>query len=211
MFVALALVFAALKTSAQEQSLGTSMSPVRSPPLPFLDLFTSASNYPDPIRKTYSESDNYVSCPKSDSLSSFANVLGSAAKIMISAAVILVLKVLAGKLLFMPLVFVFFIKMGLKAFLLWPMITKMIKYFKKKKKKGHKSRIITDCSPRIACVIQRATYNGWSSNLGAAATFAFIDDIEEDNLFAKSLLTILAGDKVAECMSLECSSGIDIS
>lgn len=211
MFVALAVLFVALKTSAQEHSLST-VSPPHSPPLPFLDLFTSASNYyTDPIRKTYSDSDHYVSCPKTDSLSSFANLLGSAAKIMISAAVILVLKVLAGKLLFMPIVFVLLVKLGLKAFLLWPMLSKMIKYFKKKKKKGYKSRIIMDCSPRIACVIQRATHSGWSSNLGAAATFSLIDDIEEDNLFAKSMLTILAGDKVAECMSLECSSGIDIS
>lgn len=215
MFVALAVLLAALKTSAQEQSLSQqslSTVPPQHAHTPFLDLFTSASNYfSEPIRKSYSDSDHYVSCPKTDSLSSFANVLGSAAKIMISAAVILVLKVLAGKLLFMPVVFVLLVKLGLKAFLLWPMITKMMKYFKKKRKKGHKSRIIMDCSPRIACVIQRATHGGWSTNLGAAATFSLIDDIEEDNLFAKSMLTILAGDKVAECMSLECSSGIDIS
>lgn len=215
MFVPLVVLLAALKSSAQEslsqQSLST-VSPQHAPNLPFLDLFTSASNYfSEPIRKSYSDSEHYVSCPKTDSLTSFANVLGSAAKIMISAAVILILKVLAGKLLFMPVVFVLLVKLGLKAFLLWPMITKMTKYFKKKKKKGHKSRIIVDCSPRIACVIQRASHGGWSSNLGAAATFSLIDDIEKDNLFAKSMLTILAGDKVAECMSLECSSGIDIS
>lgn len=208
MFVAFAVLFAALKASAQEQSLST-VTPPHSPP--FLDLFTSASNYfSEPIRKSYSPSENYVSCPKPDSLTTFANVLGSAAKIMISATVILVLKVLMGKLLFMPVAFVLLVKLGLKTFLLWPMLTKMIKYFKKKKK-GHKSRNIMDCSSRISCVIQRATNSGWTSNLGSAAAFSLIDDIEEDNLFAKSMLTILAGDNVAECMSLECSSGIDIS
>lgn len=211
MFVALAVLITALKVGAQEQALSTA-TPTKSLPLPFLDLFTSASNYySEPIRKTYSDSGYHVSCPKSDSLSSFANVLGSAAKIMLSVAAILFLKLLAGKLLLFPLFVMLLMKLGLKAFLLWPLISKMIKYFKKKKKKGHKSRIITDCSPRMACVFQRATRQGWSSNLGAAATLLLIDDIEEDSLFAKSMLTILSGDKVAECMSLECSSGIDIS
>lgn len=210
MFVALTVLLAAVKVSAQDQSLST-VSPPQSLP-PFMDLFTSASNYlSEPIRKTYSDPGHYVSCPKTDSLTSFANVLGAAAKIMGSATIILVLKMLAGKLLLTPLLFVLVAKLGLKAFLMWPMISKMIKYFKKKKKNGHKSRVIMDCSPRVACVIQRAARYGLATNAGAAVAFSLINDIEEDSLFAKSLLTVFAGDKVAECMSLECSSGIDIS
>lgn len=204
-------VFFVASAGAQEHQLMSTESPQNSPSLPFLDLFTGASSYynSEPIRKTYSDP-YYVSCPKPDKLSSFANVLGSAAKIMLSAAVIAFLKLLGGKLLLFPLLFVFLGKLGLKAFLLWPMISKLMKYFKKKKKKGHKSRMIEDCSQRIACVIQRAS-KGWGSNLGAAATFSLIDDVDEDTSYAKALLSIFAGDKVAECMSLDCSSGIDIS
>lgn len=206
MFLIVAVFFVAW-AGAQEVHLSTE-PPQNSHSLPFLDLITGASNYYD-IRKTYS--DPYpVACSRPDTLSSVANVLGSAAKIMLSAAVIAFLKLIGGKLLLFPLAFVFLGKLGLKAFLLWPMISKLMKYFKKKKKKGHKSRMITDCSQRIACVIQRAS-KGWGSNFGAAATFSLIDDVDEDTSYARALLSILAGDKVAECMSLDCSSGIDIS
>lgn len=208
MFATFIVFFVASQAGAQEQALST-ISPSPSPSFPFLDLFTGASNYYPDIRKTYS--DSYHSCPKSDTLSSFANILGSAAKIMMSTALIVFLKLLGGKLMLFPLTVMIFAKMGLKALLLWPMISKMIQYFKKKTKKHHKSRSITDCSERIACVMQRATRIGWSSNLGAAATFSLIDDVEEDSSFAKLLLTILAGDKVAKCMSVECTSGVNIS
>ncbi|CAH0397957.1 unnamed protein product [Chilo suppressalis] len=209
MFVALVVVFVVSQASAQEQALSTE-TPPHSQSLPFLDLFTGASTYyGEPIRKTYSDP-YYVSCPKTDALSSFANVLGSAAKIMLSAAVIAFLKMLGGKILLFPLLLVFFSKIGLKVFLLWPMISKMMKYFKTKKKKGFKPRMIMDCSQRIACVIQRSA-EGWGSNLGAAATFTLIDDVDQDTSYARALLRILAGDKVAECMTIECSSGIDIS
>lgn len=208
MFVALAVFFVASQAGAQDQALST-MPPSPSPSFPFLDLFTGASNFYPDVRKTYS--DPYNSCPKSDTLSSFANILGSAAKIMMSTALIVFLKLLGGKLLLFPLTIMLFTKIGLKALLLWPMISKMIKFFKKKTKKHHKSRSIKDCSERIACVMQRASRSGWSSNLGAAATFSLIDDVEEDSSFAKLLLTILAGDKVARCMSVECTSGVNIS
>ncbi|CAD0199208.1 unnamed protein product [Chrysodeixis includens] len=205
------LVVFVVSAGAQDHSQGPA-TPSYSPPMPFLDLFTGGANlYPDPIRKTYSEPSNYVSCPKSDSLSAFASILGSAAKIMFSAAIIAVLKMIIGKMLLLPVVFLLFAKVGFKAFLLWPMISKMMKYFKKKKKKGHKSRVITDCSQRIACVIQRSSTSSWASYIGATATFFFIDDLEEDSSFAKSMLSILSDDKIAECMSLDCSSGIDIS
>lgn len=208
MFVTLAVVFVASQAGAQEQPLST-VPPSPTPSFPFLDLFTGASNYYPDVRKTYSEP--YYSCPKSDTLGSFANILGSAAKIMMSTALIVLLKLLGGKLMLFPLTIMLFAKVGLKVLLFWPMISKMIQYFKKKKKKRHQSRSITDCSERIACVMQRATRNGWSSNLGAAATFSLIDDVEEDSSFAKLLLTILAGDKVARCMSVECTSGVNIS
>lgn len=208
MFVILAVFFVASQAGAQEQALST-VPPSPSPSFPFLDLFTGASNYYPDVRKTYSEP--YSSCQKSDTLSSFANILGSAAKIMMSTALILLLKLIGGKLLLFPLTIMLFAKVGLKALLLWPMISKMIKYFKRKTKKHHKSRSITDCSERISCVMQRATRIGWSSNLGAAATFSLIDDVEEDSSFARLLLTILAGDKVAKCMSVECTSGVNIS
>ncbi|KAL0892935.1 hypothetical protein ABMA27_014607 [Loxostege sticticalis] len=208
MFVIVVVFFAASQVSAQDHAMSTE-APPHSSSLPFLDLFTGASTYyGDSIRKTYDP--YYVSCPKPDALTTFANVLGSAAKIMLSAAVIVFLKILGGKLLLVPLLLVLLGKLGLKTFLLWPMISKLIKYFKKKKKRGYKSRMITDCSQRIACVIQRAS-RGWGSNLGAAATFSLIDDVDEDSSYTKALLSVLAGDKVAECMSLECSSGIDIS
>lgn len=207
----LVVVIAASPTCAQDQSLST-VTPSKSPPIPFLDLFTSASNYySEPIRKTYSDLSHYVSCPKPDPLSTFASILGSAAKIMFSAAIIAFLKVIVGKLLLLPVVFILFVKIGFKAFLLWPMISKMMKYFKKKKKKGAKSRIITDCSQRFACVIQRSATATWASYIGATATFFLIDDLDEDGSLAKSMLSILSDDKIAQCMSLECGSGIDIS
>lgn len=208
MFVTLAVFIVASQAGAQEQALST-MPPSPSPSFPFLDLFTGASNYYPDVQKTYSEPS--YSCSKSDTLGSFANILGSTAKIMMSTALIAFLKLLGGKLMLFPLTIMLFAKMGLKALLLWPMISKMTKYFRKKSKKHHKSRSITDCSDRIACVMQRATRIGWSSNLGAAATFSLIDDVEEDSSFAKLLLTILAGDKVARCMSVECTSGANIS
>lgn len=210
MFVVLVVFLVATRAGAQEQALST-VPPLSSPPYPFLDLFTGASNYySEPMRKTSSDP-YYVSCPKSDKLGSVANILGSAAKIMFSIAIILFLKFIAGKLMLLPLTVMLFAKIGFKAFFLWPMISKMIKYFKKKKKKHHKSRMIVDCSERIACVIHRASKMGWESKLGATATFALIDDVDKDSSFAEILLSILAGDKVARCMSVECTSGIDIS
>ncbi|CAH0719414.1 unnamed protein product, partial [Brenthis ino] len=208
MFVATVVFFVVTKAFAQEHDLST-VTP-QSPPIPFLDLFTSASNYySEPIRKKYSDSGYYhSSCPKTDTLASFASILASAAKIMLSAAVIALLKILAGKLFLLPLTLIVLAKMGLKALLLWPVISKMIKYLKKKK---NKSRIIMDCSERLACVLQRTSNNGWGSNFGTAVTFTMIDDVEEDGFIAKTLLSILAGDKVAECMSMDCNSGADIS
>lgn len=205
--------FVASEVGAQEQALST-VPPSQPPPFPLLDLFTGASNYySEPIRKAYSDySSSHITCPKSDTLGSFANILGSASKIMLSAAVIIFLKLLGGKMMLFPITIMLFAKMGLKALLLWPMISKMVKYFKKKKKKGHKSsRAITDCTERIACVIQRSSRYGWSSNLGAAVTFSMIQDIDDDSSFAKIMLSVLAGDKVAGCMSVECTSGVDIS
>ncbi|CAG9786238.1 unnamed protein product [Diatraea saccharalis] len=193
MLVTLAVVFVISMASAQEHLALSTEVPSRPSQLPFLDLITGASTYysdPVPIRKAYSDP-YYVSCPKSDTLNSVANVLGSAAKIMLSAAAIAFLKLLGGKLLLFPLLLVFLSKIGLKLFLLWPMISKMMKYFKKKKKKGFKSRMIMDCSQRIACVIQRAS-KGWGSNLGAAATFTLVDDVDEDSSYTKALLSILA-------------------
>ncbi|XP_047529910.1 uncharacterized protein LOC125066055 [Vanessa atalanta] len=209
MFAVVVLFYAVTKTAAHDQGLST-VTP-QSPPIPFLDLFTSASNYySEPIRKTYSDSGYHTSCPKSDTLASFASILGSAAKIMLSAAVIALMKLLAGKLFLFPLTLMVLAKMGLKALLLWPVISKMMKYLKMKKKKN-KSRMIMDCSERLACVIQRSSNSGWGSNFGAAVTFSIIDDVDEDGFIAKTLLSILAGDKVAECMSMDCNSGGDIS
>lgn len=211
MFVITAVLFAATQPllCAQEQILSTAVT-TQTPHLPFFDLFTGASNlYPEPVRKAYSDSSYYVSCPKTDTLSSFANILGSAAKIMLSAATIVTLKLLAGKLLLFPLIFVLFVKMGLKAFLLWPIISKTIRHFKKKKR-GHKPRMIAECTQRFACVIQRSM-KSWISNIGAAITFSLVDDLDGDSVLAKSMLTILSGDKVAQCMSLDCNTGIDIS
>ncbi|XP_059045279.1 uncharacterized protein LOC131841064 [Achroia grisella] len=206
----LAVVFFVLFFRAHGQGLSTE-SPSHTPAIPFMDLFTGASSYySEPIRKTYSDHDYSISCPKSDTLSSFANLLSSAAKIMISAAIIVFLKVMVGKLMLFPLTFVILGKLGLKLFFLWPMISKMMKHFKKKKKKGHKARMITDCSQRIACVIERSSKE-WGSNLGAAVTFFLIDDVDKDSSYAKAMLHILAGDNVAECMSVDCNSGIDIS
>lgn len=210
MFVAVVLFFVATKVFAQEQALST-VTP-QAPSIPFLDLFSSASNYySDPIRKSYTDSGYYHgSCPKTDTLASFASILASAAKIMLSAAVIALMKLLAGKLFLFPLTLIVLAKMGLKALLLWPVLSKMMKYLKKKKKKN-RSRVIMDCSERLACVIQRSSNIGWGSNFGAAVTFTMIDDVEEDGFIAKTLLSILAGDKVAECMSMDCNSGGDIS
>ncbi|CAK1547109.1 unnamed protein product [Leptosia nina] len=209
MFVAVVVFYVLSEALAQEQALST-VTP-QSPPLPFLDLFTGASNYYPDIRKTYSDPGYYHgSCQKTDTLSSFASLLGSAAKIMLSATVIVLLKLLGGKLLLFPLSVMLFAKLGLKAALMWPVISKMIKYFKKKKKKN-KSRLIMDCSERVACVIQKSYRSGFGSNFGTAVTFSIIDDVDEDSPIAKILLSILAGDKVAECMSMDCNSGIDIS
>ncbi|XP_045497825.1 uncharacterized protein LOC123695911 [Colias croceus] len=210
MFVAAVVFYVLSRAVAQEQALST-VTP-QSPPIPFLDLFTGSSNYYPDIRKTYSDPSYYHgSCQKTDTLSSLASLLGSAAKIMLSATVIVLLKLLTGKLLLLPLSVMVFAKLGLKAILMWPVISKMIRYFKKKKKKKHHSRMIMDCSERVACVIQKSYRSGWGSNFGAAVTFSIIDDVEEDSPVAKILLSILAGDKVAECMSMDCNSGIDIS
>lgn len=215
MFVIIGLLFVvAVHVGAQENQALSPATPTNALPLPFMDLFTGASNYyPDQIRKTYSDPgySYHVSCPKSDSLSSFASVLGSAAKIMMSAAVIVFLKVAVGKLMLLPFTVMLLAKVGFKAVLLWPMLSKMIKYFKKKKKKGQKSRMITDCSERVACVIQRSSRIGWASHLGAAASFSLINDVDEDAPLARVLLSVLAGDKVAQCMSLDCGSGVNIS
>lgn len=211
MFVLFVLVIVASRVNSQDHVLSTA-TPSQPLPLPFIDLFTGASNiYSEPSRKSYSDSSYYVSCPKSDTLSSLANIIGSAAKILMSAAAIVFLKLLIGKMFMLPIVLTLFVKLGLKVFFLWPMISKMVKYFKKKKKKGHKSRMISDCSQRIACVIQRSSKSTWSSYIGATVTFFLIDDLEEDGTVAKSMLSILADDKIAQCMSLDCSSGIDIS
>ncbi|CAF4834719.1 unnamed protein product [Pieris macdunnoughi] len=209
MFVAAVVFYVLSRAVAQEQALSTDRP--HSASMPFLDLFTGASNYYPDIRKTYSDSGYYHgSCQKTDTLSSFASLLGSAAKIMLSATVIVLLKLLGGKLLLLPLSVMVFAKLGLKAVLLWPVISKMMKYFKKKRKKS-KSRLIMDCTDRVACVIQRSYKSGFGSNFGTAVTFSIIDDVEEDSPIAKILLSILAGDKVAECMSMDCNSGIDIS
>ncbi|CAH2106471.1 unnamed protein product [Euphydryas editha] len=211
MFVVVVLFYVVTETGAQDQAL-SAVSP-QPPPIPFLDLFTGASNYyTEPNRKSYVDSGyhHHASCPKSDTLASFASVLASAAKIMLSAAVIVLLKLLGTKLFLLPLTLMVLAKMSLKALLLWPVISKMMKYIQKKKMKN-KSRIIMDCSERLACVIQRSSNSGWGSNFGAAVTFSIIDDVDEDNFIAKTLLSILAGDKVAECMSMDCNSGGDIS
>ncbi|XP_041978455.1 uncharacterized protein LOC121732587 [Aricia agestis] len=210
MFVA-AVVFFVATVAAQDQSLSAQTHP----PLPFMDLFTGASNlysnlYSNPIRKTYSDPEYHGSCQKTDTLTSFANFLTSAAKVMLSAAVIILLKLLGGKFLLLPIAVMVFVKMGLKALLLWPVITKMIKHFKKKKKRNNNSRTIRDCSERLACLIQRSSHS-FGSNIGAAVTFSLIDDVDDDHFVAKTLLSILAGDKVAQCMSLDCTSGPDVS
>ncbi|CAG5031687.1 unnamed protein product [Parnassius apollo] len=209
MFVGIVVIFVVSWAAAQEHALST-VSPQNSQPFPFLDLLTDSSNYYPDIRKTYSDTGYHASCPKTDTLASFASVLSSAAKIVLSAAIIMLVKLLAGKLLLLPIIVMVIAKLGLKTLLLWPLITKMIKYFKKQKK-GLKSRVITDCSQRFACVIQKSSQTGWSSNIGAAIAFSLIDDIEEDSAFAKSVLSMLAGDKVAKCMSVECTTGVDIS
>lgn len=100
-------------------------------------------------------------------------------------------------------------KVGLKALLLWPIISKMKKYLKKKKK--NQSRAFADCSERLSCVLKRSSDNGFVGNFGAALTFSMIDDFDEDGFVTRALLSVLAGDKVAECMSLDCNSGIAIS
>ncbi|XP_068631582.1 uncharacterized protein [Battus philenor] len=209
MFFSIVVIFVVSQVGAQEHALST-MSPPNTNSFPFLDLFTGSSNYYPDIRKTY-DTGYYTSCPKSDSLASFASILSSAAKIMLSAAIIMLVKLLGGKLLLLPIIVMVIAKLGLKALLLWPLITKLIKYFKKKRKKGMESRIIKDCSQRFACVIQKSSVAGWTSNIGTAFAFSLIDDIEEDSSFAKSILSALAGDKVAECMSMDCSTGVDIS
>ncbi|KPJ08201.1 hypothetical protein RR48_12940 [Papilio machaon] len=210
MFASIVVIFVVSRVCAQEHGLSTA-PPYNSQQFPFLDLFTGSSNYYPDIRKTYTDSGYYTSCPKPDTLASFASILSSAAKIILSAAIIMLVKLLAGKLLLLPIIVMIIAKLGLKALLLWPLISKMIKYFKKKRRKGMKSRIITDCSQRFACAIQKSSSAGWSSNVGTAVAFSLIDDIEEDSSFAKSILSALAGDKVAECMSMECSTGVDIS
>lgn len=205
MFVTVVVLYFA-KVTAQEQPL----SIVTQPTLAFLDLFTVASSQYEPIRKTHSDGLNYhVSCPRSDSLASFASVLGSAAKIMVSAAVIAFLKLFGVKLLLLPVTVMLLAKVGLKALLLWPIISKMKKYLKKKKK--NQSRAFADCSERLSCVLKRSSDNGFVGNFGTALTFSVIDDFGENDFIARALLSILAGDKVAECMSLDCNSGIDIS
>ncbi|XP_045771945.1 uncharacterized protein LOC123871929 [Maniola jurtina] len=208
--VVILVVYLVTKVTAQDQSL-RAVTP-QSPPLPFLDLFTGASShYSEPIHKTYSDDYYHSSCPKSDTLASFANVLGSVAKIMVSVAVMALLKILGGKLLLLPITVMVLAKMSLKAILLWPFISKIIRYLRKKKKKKNKARVIRDCSERLACVLQRSSDSGWGSNFGSALTFFMIDDVNEDSFVAKTLLSILAGEKVAECMSLDCNSGSDIS
>ncbi|KAM3964525.1 uncharacterized protein ACR2FA_001496 [Aphomia sociella] len=209
MIAVLVVVLFVLISFAQGQGLSTE-SPSHTPAIPFMDLFTGTSSYyPDSVRKTYSEHDYSTSCSKPDTLTSVANVLSSAAKIMLSAAIIVFFKVMVGKLMLFPLTFVLLGKLGLKVFLLWPMLSKMMKYFKKKKK-GHKARMMTDCSQRLACVIQRSSKE-WATNLGAAATFLLIDDVDKNSSYAKAMLNILAGGDVAECMSMDCNSGIDFS
>ncbi|XP_069358857.1 uncharacterized protein [Maniola hyperantus] len=207
MFVTVVVFYLLTKVSAQDQSL-RAVTP-QSPLVPFIDLFTGASSYSsEPIRRTYSDGYYHASCSKPDTLASFANVLGSVAKIMVSAAVIALLKILGGKLLFLPITVMVLAKMGLKAILLWPLISKLMRYLRKKK---NKARVIMDCSERLACVLQRSSDSGWGSNFGSALTFFMIDDVDEDGFVAKTLLSILAGEKVAECMSLDCNSGSDIS
>ncbi|XP_053607969.1 uncharacterized protein LOC128673851 [Plodia interpunctella] len=209
MIVIIAVVFFVYLGVVHGQVMSTE-SPSHSPALPFLDLFTGASNYyGEPVRKVF-ENDYPVSCAKPDTLTSFANVLGSAAKIMISAAVIVFLKVLGGKLMLLPLIFVLLGKIGLKAFLIWPWITKMIKYFKKKKKKHFRGRMMTGCLERIACVVARSS-SAWTSNLGAAVTFIVIDDVDENSTLAKNMLRLFAGEHVAECLSINCNNGAEIS
>ncbi|XP_060802874.1 uncharacterized protein LOC132902318 [Amyelois transitella] len=204
MIVTLAVVLFVYFAVVHGQGMSTE-SPAHAPALPFLDLFTGASTYyGEPVRKVF-ENDYPVSCAKPDTLTSFANILGSAAKIMISAAVIVFLKFLVGKLMLFPLVFVLIGKIGLKAFLLWPWISKMMKYFKKKKKKHFHGRMMTGCVERIACVIARSS-SAWTSNLGAAATFTLIDDIDENSALAKNMLRLFAGEHVAECLSFNCNA-----
>lgn len=206
MFVTVVVLYFATKVTAQEQSLST----VNQPTLPFLDVFTGASSQYKPIRKTYSDGHNYhVSCPRSDSLASFASVLGSAAKIMFSAAVIAFLKLIGVKLLLFPVTVMLLAKVGLKAVLLWLIISKIKKYLKKKKKK--QSRVIADCPERLSCVLKRSLDSSFGGNFGTALTFSMMDDFDEDAIVPRALLSVLAGDKVAECMSLDCNSGIDIS
>lgn len=208
MFLAVVVFYVITLAVAQD----TSLSPVTRNPIPFLDMLTGPSNmYSEHIRKTYSDPGYYhASCPKADTLTSFANFLTSAAKVMLSVAVIIILKVVGGKLLLLPIAVMVFVKMGLKALLLWPVLSKMIQHLKKKKKKNN-SRVVKDCSERLACLIQRTSSSDWENNFGAAVTFSLIDDVDEDSYVVKSLLSILAGDKVAQCMSLDCNSGVDIS
>lgn len=215
MLLTLVLLFFTTRVRAQDggNPLST-MPPSQQLPHPFMDLITGASSYlyPD-IRKNYNSDPSYqyqISCPKTDTLGSFASILASAAKIMLATAALVFLKLLGAKMMLMPLTALLLAKVGLKAFLLWPMISRMIKFFRKKRK-HKKSRMIKDCSQRIACIIQRSVHDGWASNLGAALTFTLIEDVEDDSALTTTLLDIIAGEKVSKCMAIECSSGVDIS
>lgn len=201
----------------QAQELGTALSTVHStqPPLPLLDLFPGATNYiSDSIRKSYGESGyGHPICPtyKSDSLSAFANILGNAAKIMLAAVTITFLKTVAGKLLLLPFTVLLMVKIGIKTLLLWPILLKLMKYFKRRKKKIYKGRSIGDCSKRIACVIRQTVDAGWGNNLGAAVAFSVMKNIDNDSSYSHLLVNVLAGEKIAECMKIVCGEGADIS
>lgn len=209
----LLVVFLVPYVGAQE--LGTALSTVQTNPVPapFADLFPGASSYIyDGVRKVYSDPGySHTVCPtyKSDALSSLASVLGSAAKIMLAAAAIAFLKVMGGKLLLLPLTVILIAKMALKTLLLWPILSKLMKFLKKKKKKH--ARTLVDCTERVSCLMRRSVQSGWGSNLGSAVAFSIIQDVEDDSPITSIMLNILAGHKVAKCMDISCSEGVDIS
>ncbi|GBP29712.1 hypothetical protein EVAR_13635_1 [Eumeta japonica] len=209
------VLFFMLCVAAQEHGNPLStVAPSAQQNIPFMDLFTGASNYfSEPQRKTYVDPGYYSPyCPRTDILGSFASILASAAKIMLATVAIVFLKVVGAKLLLLPVTVMLVTKIGMKALILWPLISRMIKYFRRKGKKGHKhkGRTVTNCSERVSCVLRKAINGGWTSEIGAAAAFSLID-VEEDPSYSATLLNILAGDEVARCMQVECVSGVDIN